>query len=298
MKCPRCGAQVEDGKSVCFMCGASINGGGNSSGFGSGDSFSTGFSKDESRMQNGGLDDYNPALNEEYFRKKEEYNNSKGDYRLKKEKINNASYKKDMFDILSEYKTPIRIGILLIILIVIGLLITKWYKKKTAEIVKVPIINDVLYYEVDKNAFHELSPSNGSSGNAKIYVMSGDTGSSCSISVTYGANTSEDFITTYYKQVRAASMADIYDNEYIVKDQVKVPMFQQDQLAVNGVAWHYLYQYYRKAYPGDYLLLKNRYLNTIKDGYVYSVTLTNNDNNPRCNLYLDNFVRSLEFVKK
>jgi hypothetical protein len=93
-------------------------------------------------------------------------------------------------------------------------------------------------------------------------------------------------------------MADIYDNEYIVKDQVKVPMFQQDQLAVNGVAWHYLYQYYRKAYPGDYLLLKNRYLNTIKDGYVYSVTLTNNDNNPRCNLYLDNFVRSLEFVKK
>ena len=300
MKCPRCGAQVEDGKSVCFMCGASINGGGNSSGFSSAeDSFSTGFSRDESRMQGGGIDDYNPSLDENYYRMKEQYNNSKESYKQKKEKVANTSYKKDLFDILSEYKLPIKIGLIVILMIIIGLLVTKWYKKKTADVVKEPVVNNVLYYEVDKNAFNEIQSGSSSNSATKTYVLTGDKGNSCSISVSYGTVTSEDFISTYYKSIKTQSMANVYDNEYIVKDQLAVPMYQQDQLAVNGVAWHYLYQYYRKSYPGnDYSLLKNRYLNTIKDGYVYSVILTNNENDPKCNLYLDNFVRSIEFIKK
>ena len=291
MKCPKCGAAIEEGKTVCFMCGASIDVG--DSGFGSGQSFSTGFGNGGGNQRTT-LDDYNPSLNEDYYKMKEEYNNSKHSYREKSEKKNiNPNDKKDMFDFISEHKTIIRIVLTLLAIALVVFLITKWYKKKTTIPPKEPVINDALYYEVPKE-FKEIQ--NGNSGSV-MYTLSGDKGNACSIMVSFGPSTSEDVVSNYYKNIRTNSVADLYDNDFEIKDYTKIPMFQEDQLAVNGVAWYYLYEYYRLKFPGEYVHLKNRYLNTVKDGYVYSIVLTNNDNDDKCNLYLDNFARTIEFIE-
>ena len=292
MKCPKCGAVIEEGKTVCFMCGASIDVGNNGFGGGSSsDGFSTGFGGGGNH--NTTLDNYNPSLDDNYYRMKEEYNNSKNTYREKKAKVTNPSDKKDMFDFISENKTIIRIVLIILFLALVAFLITKWYKKKTAIPPKVPVVNNALYFVVPKE-FKEI---NGGNGNSTIYTLSGATGNACSISVLVGPSTSEDVVSNYFKNVRASAVSDIYDNDFEIKDYTKIPLFQEDQVAINGVAWYYLYEYYRLKYPGDYVHLKNKYLNAVKDGYVYSIVLTNNDNDSKCNLYLDNFARTLEFVE-
>jgi hypothetical protein len=143
----------------------------------------------------------------------------------------------------------------------------------------------------------EFTEINNCSTGSTMYTLSGDKGNACSITVSVGPSTNEDVVSNYYKNVRTNSVADIYDNNFEIKDYTKIPLFQEDQLAVNGVAWYYLYEYYRIKFPGDYNHLKNKYLSTVKDGYVYSVVLTNNDNDDKCNLYLDNFARTLEFIE-
>ena len=293
MKCPKCGATIEDGKTVCFMCGASIDVGNNGFGGSSNDGFSTGFGGNTNN--NNTIDNYNPSLDDNYYRMKEEYNNSKSNnsYKEKKEKVTNPNDKKDMFDFISEHKTIIKIILILLVIALVAFLIVRWYKKKTAIPPKVPIINNALYYEVPSE-FKEINT--GSQG-MTMYTLSGDKGNACSIRVQVGPSTNEDVVSDYYKNIRNNSVADLYDNDFEIKDYTKIPLFQEDQLAVNGVAWFYLYEYYREKFPGDYNHLKNRYLNAVKDGYVYSITLSNNDNDDKCNLYLDNFGRTIEFIE-
>ncbi len=295
MKCPKCGAVIEEGKTVCFMCGASVDVGSNGFGGGSSDGFSTGFGG--SSNNNTTLDNYNPSLDDNYYRMKEEYNNNKnnykGNYKERREKITNPSDKKDMFDFISEHKTIIKIVLLLLVLALVAFLISKWYKKKTTIPPKEPVVNNALYFVVPKE-FKEINNGNGGS---VMYTLSGDKGNACSILVQVGPSTNEDVVSNYYKNIRVNAVAGIYDNDFEIKDYTKIPLFQEDQVAINGVAWYYLYEYYRLKYPGDYVHLKNKYLNAVKDGYVYSIVLTNNDNDTKCNLYLDNFARTLEFVE-
>lgn len=280
MRCPKCGAVIENGKDFCFMCGTKL---GDSDGFGSGNSMGG--------PQQPMFSEYNPSLNENYYKQKEAYNNRLSNYRDVNIDKNIEAGDKDIFDFFSEHKTLIRIVGILVIVIGIGFGAYKFYQHKTTDKPLTPVLQN-LYYEVD-SSFKKVS------GNQSqvLYAKSSDKGNDCSISVLYGTTTSGDHVKDLYESIRTTKTQSIYDDNLNVIDAKQVPLFSDGSIMVNNNTWYYFYEYYRPTESGEYSLLKFRYLSSVYKGYYYDITLINNSNDSTCTVSLDKFIKTLNFVE-
>lgn len=275
MNCPKCGNYVEDGKTYCFMCGTKI---GNSD-----------FSSPGRIVEN-------PSLNEDYYRKKEEYKNRLRNYREpddEEDKKKKKLEKKDIFDIFEEYNTLIKVGFLLFVVVLGVFILYRVSVRNNRDKVLKPVIGK-LYYEVD-SALESSSSNNG----AVVYNLSKDKGTSCSISVAENSSTSGDYVKEKFESIENYYISLIkYDNEMRVENNIDIPLFQSDSFVVNNVTWNYLYVFYRKSINDDYNHLKYRHLSVGYRQSFYDISLVNNDDTDECNAYLDSFIRSLKFISE
>lgn len=294
MRCPKCGAFMEEGKDICFMCGTnaktyspSNNNGGNmsynsnssNSAFGSGSGFG-------SSNAFGSGADY--GSNNGYNQMKEQYNNSKKNYRnVELKPVKNGE--KDIFDFFSEHKKIVSLAVVVGIFLLLGLIGNAYYKNKTKDVELEPVFNN-LYYEVDDS----LKAVNSSSGSV-IYTKSGDKGTACSITISYGASTSGDYVSELFSSVKTELEPELNSSGNVVNSS-DIYYSQENSFTLNDTTWHYLNIYYKEDEEKSPTQLKYKYLTSIYNGYHYDITLMNNSNDESCSASLDNFARTLKFL--
>lgn len=290
MRCPKCGAFMEEGKDVCFMCGVNTktyvpenNTNYNKptdSAFGSGANFSN---------NNGDFSSGGNFSNPAYNQMKDNYINNKNNYRnVELKPVKNGE--KDIFDFFSEHKSVIQIVLLVglvILLFVIGKL---YYNSRTKEIELEPVFNN-LYFEIDDS----LQQVSSSSSSGVAFNKSGTKGTDCSITITIGTSTSEDHVKDWFTTQKAALEPE-KDSSGNVVDELKIYTVQESSLTLNDASWHYMNVFYKKDKTSEPTQLRYKFLTSLYKGYYYDIVLVNNSNDAVCNASLDNFSRSLKFI--
>lgn len=281
MRCPKCGAFLEQGKVVCNMCGTNsttyipevTNNNFNNDGM-----FSTGMN-----TGNGDFSSYNPAINNyKNVSTKKEYH----DVELVPVKNGEA----DIFDFFSSNKKLLTFGGIILLFAVIGLAGWKYYDVRSKEPVLEPVFSE-LYYEVD-GGFRDVSTSNGT----KLYTKTGDKGSDCSIKINYGASTSDDHVYEYFATIHANLEPEKDTNGKIV-NQLDVYTPSEGSMKLNENTWHYINLFFKSSVNDDSATnLKYKYLTAVYNGYYYDIELLNNNNDAQCGASLDNFAKSLKFI--
>lgn len=281
MRCPKCGAFLDPGKDVCFMCGVNIKTyvpdnnsfavQSQNKDFGSGSQFSN----------NG------PGYNSPGYGSQNSWQSKPNE-----NKSLAKAQEKDIFDFYAEHKTVIRIFLLFFVVLILLFSGYKYYQYKTKPAPIVPVVQD-LYFEIDDN-FENVS-GNGGKGNM-FFTLTGEKGNACSINVDTGVTSSDNYVEEFFETQKKALDPEL-DKEGNVIDPMKIYSSQENSITINGTKWYYLNVFYRKDLESDFNILKYKYMIALNKGYYYRVTLSNNTNSNTCNSGLDNFVKSLEFVE-
>lgn len=288
MRCPKCGAFMEDGKDICIMCGVNVKT------YVPNNQNNVGYNTSNNGMFGSGMGDfsnnYNPNMNSNYMQKKEAYNNRKNDYRdVTLQPVKNGE--KDIFDFFSENKRIITLFLSLLIIGLVTFIGFKYFQSKSKLVPIEPLIMN-LYYEVD-DTFKAVSGNYG----AQVYSKSGEKGNDCSISISYGTSTTGDHVKEYFKEIKT-KLEPEKDNNGNVVDQLDVYTSQDSKIDLNGSSWYYLNIFYKKDSKSDATHLRYKYLTSMYNGYFYDIELVNNSNDALCNASLDNFAKSLKFIEK
>lgn len=291
MRCPKCGAFMEQGKDVCFMCGTNAktyvpNNNNNSnfnrpvdSNFGSGANFSN-----NSDFGSGGN-----FSNSNYNQMKENYLNSKKDYRnVEIKPVKNGE--RDMFDFFSENKGKIKIVLLVALIILLCVIGNAYYKHKIKETEQLPVFKN-LYFEVDES----LQQVSNNSNSGVAFNKSGTKGTDCSITITIGSSTSGDHVKDWFTAQKVALNPEL-DQTGKVVDDLDIYTSQESSLTLNDSSWHYLNIFYKKDLTSQPTQLRYKFLTSMYKGYYYDIVLVNNSNDSACTASLDNFSRSLKFL--
>ena len=281
MRCPKCGAFLDPGKDVCFMCGVNVK-----TYVPDNNSFAAqnqGYNSNDGQFKSGkDFSSPNPNMNQ--------YNNQPGTDSWRG--VKTPKDDKDIFDFYAEHKLVIRIVLLIVLVLILIFAGVKYYQYKTKPVELVPVVQN-LYFEVD-DSFEDLSGS-GRGGELK-YTLSGDKGSDCSISVAVGSTTSENYVEEYFALAKNSLEPEL-DKDGEVVDPLKIYSAQENTITLNGTKWYYMNVFYRKDLESDFNVLKYKYMTVVNRGYYYSILLSNNSNSASCNSGLDNFVKSLEFIE-
>lgn len=288
MRCPKCGAFMEDGKDICIMCGVNVKT------YVPNNQNNVSYNTSNNGMFGSGMGDfsnnYNPNMNSNYMQKKEAYNNRKNDYRdVTLQPVKNGE--KDIFDFFSENKRIITLFLSLLIIGLVTFIGFKYFQSKSKLVPIEPLIMN-LYYEVD-DTFKAVSGNYG----AQVYSKSGEKGNDCSISISYGTSTTGDHVKEYFKEIKT-KLEPEKDNNGNVVDQLDVYTSQDSKIDLNGSSWYYLNIFYKKDSKSDATHLRYKYLTSMYNGYFYDIELVNNSNDALCNASLDNFAKSLKFIEK
>lgn len=262
MRCPKCGAFIEDGKDTCFMCGTNIN-------TYTGSTFNSGFSND-------------------YMQQKQAYD-QRNDYR--NVQITAKEGDKDIFDFVQEHKILVDFLIVVVVLGIVALIGVRYYNSKSKAIVKKAVIPP-LYYEID-DSLHQVQSSNGE----YYYTRSGATGVECSIRISTGSSQSNDHVNEFFKSVLDSKTPELDENGN-VENSLDEFVSQQGMTKIHDVSWNYLNLFYKEKADTDYISLKYRYLVALHNGIYYNIELFNNSNDNKCSSSIDYFARSLEFIKE
>ena len=283
MRCPNCGAFLEQGKVICNMCGTNsttfVPPNNNNNNFGSNDGmFSTGMN-----TGNGNYNDYNPALNNfKNTSTKKEYHNV--------ELVPVKNGEKDIFDFFAENKKMLGFVGIVLLFALIAFIGWKYYEKKMEPPVEEPILLN-LYFEVD-DSFQKLEGNN----NALIYSRTGSKGSECSITISYGSNTSSDHVKEYFAAVHK-KLEPAKDTNGNIVNQLDVYVPTESQMELNSATWYYLNLFYKtNTTDASATHLRYKYLTAIYKGHFYDIELANNSNDNVCGASLDNFSKSLKFI--
>ncbi len=286
MRCPKCGAFLEQGKDVCNMCGT------NAKTYVAAGSFSNGNSNDGmfgSGRGNGDFSSYNPANNPNYNRMKEDYNNNRNDYKnVELRPVKNGE--RDIFDFFSENKKIVTVVLFAVILAIIGFAGFKYYQHRNKAIELEPVLQ-TLYYEVDES-FQEITGNNS----GKVYIRSGSKGNDCSISVSFGASTSDNHVKEFFT-LKKSTLEPEKDASGNVVNELSIYTPVENDTLINKTTWHYLNIFYRKDLNSEPTVLRYRYMSALDKGYFYDIELINNSNDLSCSSALDNFAKSLQFVE-
>ena len=284
MRCPKCGAFLDPGKDVCFMCGVNVKTyvpdnnsfavQSQNKDFGSGSQFSTpgGGFNNQNRSGYGNQQDWNSKPSEN--------------------KALAKAQEKDIFDFYAEHKTVIRIFLLFFVVLILLFSGYKYYEYRTKPVPIVPVVQD-LYFEIDDN-FENVS--GGSGKNNMFYTLTGEKGNDCSINIDTGVTSSDNYVEEFFETTKTNLNPEL-DKEGNVIDPMKIYSSQENSITINNTKWYYLNIFYRKDLDSDFNILKYKYMIALNKGYYYRVILSNNTNSNTCNAGLDNFVKSLEFVE-
>lgn len=285
MRCPKCGAFMQEDKDICLMCGTNVKtyvpdsnpnatfSSNNSSAFGSGNDFRTGaFNGVQPSLSNTPVNSFD----------------NKGPFKpapVKKED-------KDIFDFYQENKGLINLVFAIAIVGIIFLSGNFYYKSRTKEVKLEPIIQN-LYFKVDES-FNPLSTNNSSSVS---YAKSGTTGNDCMITITVGSATSNNHVEDYFYQVKGLIEPERdQSNNIVSKSSIYTPA--DSSAVINGATWYYLNVFYKENDNSDPVLLRNRYLTSMDKGFYYDVQLYNYSNDKVCSASLDSFAKSMQFIDK
>ena len=277
MRCPKCGAFMEDGKDICLMCGVNVktyvptqnvSSQSNDSMFGSGLG-NNGF---------GGLNNQNVQAD------------NKNDYRnVTLHPVKNGE--RDIFDFFSENKKVIKLFMIVLFLGVLFFAGFMYYKSKTKPVELEPVFNS-LYFEID-DSFKAVASSN----TLVTYSKSGEKGNACSVSISLGTSTSDDHVNEYFNNIKKV-LEPAKDEAGNIIDKLDIYIAQDDKIVLNKSTWYYLNIFYRTSLESEATQLRYKYMTSMFDGYFYDIQLVNNSNDALCNASLDNFSKSLKFIKK
>lgn len=285
MRCPKCGAFMQEDKDTCLMCGTNVKtyipetnpnamfSSSNSSAFGSGNDFRTGaFSGNQSPVNN--MNNVNNFGNKGPFKPAP----------VKKED-------KDIFDYYQENKGLFTMLLVIFILGIVALSGYFYYNAMAKEVKLEPVIQN-LYFTVD-DSFNALA----SNGNSTVsYAKSGVTGNDCMITVSVGTSASGNHVDDFFYQTKGVLEPE-KDSSNSVINSLDIYTPAEGSASINGATWHYLNIFYRDSAKSDPILLKNRYLTSMDKGFYYDITLINFSNDAVCSASLDNFAKSLKFIE-
>lgn len=280
MRCPKCGAFLEEGKVVCMMCGTNVNqyvpeqnannfNTNRDANFGSGNDF---------RSSSVGVNFQRPATSNFNDYKKAELAPLKDE-------------DKDIFDKYNEHKTLINSILIVSLFAILAFIGYKYYSSKSEEVALEPIVNN-LYFEIDDSLV-----STSENNNTYTYSKSGNKGNACSITIAYGTSTSGNHVKDFFSERKKALSPEL-DSSANVIDELDVFTSSESELKLSNTTWYYLNIFYREDEKSGYDLHRYKYLTSMYNGYYYDIELVNNSNDADCTASLDNFARSLKFIEK
>lgn len=323
MKCPKCGAFMEDNRQVCFMCGANVNdfrnpnmgypqgsypmgntGGyqipnnynntGANSGYGASDSS---YFSNVNRNTNA----FSSGNNVSNFTNNKMQNSNSGseafkhlnDYDRIYDNVKNND--KDIFDFFSDNKLLVRIVGFVLLLGLISLIGWRYYVHRTKDAPVKPVVAR-LYFKAD-STLNQIEGGNTSNA-GMVFTKDGTTGSACSIKIYSAPSTSENYVHDYFKASKI-NLEPEKNTSLKPVNEMEVFTPQEGKTTINNVEWYFLNIFYKaKATDPNPTLLKRRYYSTIYKGNFYNVELTNNQGDANCEAALDNTVMSLRLVEE
>lgn len=340
MKCPKCGALIEEGRTICFMCGENLAGQTGQQGFdpnmhsnassniidstlneslnasvGTGaipgsnagnTAFNNGFEAPMMQQQpvnnnfggpgnfstDGGFSTGGQAsapMEQRVYNQPMIDNNDPHAYKKAEVKML-ENEEEDIFDFWAKNKSVIKPILLLLVIALIGFIGWKILEIKMTPEQKEPKFQ-ALYYEVDES-FDETSSGNGSVELSK----SGSKGTDCHILIQVGSGSSGDHASEFQELFVDSKMPE-KDEQGNAVDPLDEFTTQTNSFKIHGSEWHYMNVFYRESVKQDFTQLKYQLLTAVNAGYYYDITLTNNSNSNECATALDNFTKSLEFIK-
>ena len=164
-----------------------------------------------------------------------------------------------------------------------------WMGRTHKDEVLKPVTQD-LYYKVD-STLTKTSDNNG----GDVFALTNNKGVSCSVRVTIDNTSSSDHIKDYFS-IKESQLLPTYNDNGDVVDVSAIPLFQEGSIKINNVIWYYMNVYYRKNPSDNYTALRHRFLSAGHNGVFYNLELSNFDDLNECNLTLDSFLRSLQFI--
>lgn len=258
MRCPKCGAFLEEGRTKCFMCGADLT-----------------------------AQDYNDNYNNNSIPQFNNYNNQSKSYQdINLETLTKKD--KDIFDFFSEHKKGIKIFFLIVLVAVGGFVGYKVYNNIKNPKTK-PVLKN-LYYEIE-DGFINVS----NNQTTLIYTKTGQKGIACSISVSTGTDTDGNHVKTYFdKMYDNLAPKEEKDKTIDVMDQIEK---KESEFTQKGTTWHNMNIFYRNEDNLEFTIMRYQYLTSIYNGYYYNIELINYSNDLQCTNALDKFRKSLEFIE-
>lgn len=336
MKCPRCGALIEEGRTICFMCGENLAGQAGQQGFdpnmhnnassniidstlneslnatvGTGaipgsnagnTAFNNGFEVPMMQQQNfgstgnfssgGGFSTGGQAsapMEQRNYNQPMIDNSDPHAYKKAEVKIL-ENEEEDIFDFWAKNKTVIKPILLLLVIVLVGFIGWKILEIKMTPEQKEPKFQ-ALYYEVDES-FDETSSGSGSVELSK----SGSKGTDCHILIQVGSGSSGDHASEFQDMFVDGKMPE-KDEQGNAVDPLDEFTTQTNSFTIHGSEWHYMNVFYRESVKQDFTQLRYQLLTAVNAGYYYDIILTNNSSSNECATALDNFTKSLEFIK-
>ena len=273
MRCPKCGAFLEEGRTKCFMCGSDINI--NAEGF---------VVVDPNSQSMGNVPPVPPQGNGQMGMPTSGNSLYFGD-------VKPAPVKKsdrDIIDIIQEHKVLFRILLILLGVAVVSFVIYEVVKWKKSPKIPDPVFSN-LYYEVDSS----FVPVSASSSNI-TYSKSDTTGTLCSISISIGTGTESDHINGYL------------DSQYynlLPETGEDAPADLSSQISRTDTSftrydstWYMMNIFYRNDSDLKFTVLKYQFLSSVYNGYYYDIVLSNPSQNADCAVALDKFTKTLQFT--
>lgn len=277
MRCPKCGAFMEQGKDVCLMCGtnARIYVPQNNGGFNNNNRTSDG-------MFGSGTGTATNTFTKNYNQPKVDYRN------VQLAPVKNGE--RDIFDFFSENKKVISTALFILFVALLSFIGYKYYDSRMKDVEEVPLVRH-LYFEVDDS----LEMVKGNNGSVS-YNKTGKKGTECSINIQVGSSTSENHVEEWFDDRKKSLMPELDSTGKAIND-LDAFTEQQSELTLNESSWHYMNIFYRPDEKTEEAsALRYKYLTTVYKGYYYNITLINYTNDSTCNASLDNFARTLKFI--
>lgn len=327
MRCPKCGAFVEGGRKICFMCGASIDPN-QEANFNVNNPADTGNDIIQSTLNEslnstisgvtmasptaGGFSTGPDMMNQNAGFGTGAFGGAAGGFSNGSTQgqspmntvANNANNKKDnhyqakpheeqdIFDFYEKNKTVIKVFLFIIVIALVGFIGYQMYLKALEPEEKVPRLHE-LYFEISEDYVQTIN-----NKDKVTFNKSGTKGTECSVEVRLGTTTSENHAEEFQKGI-VAELTPERDKEGKPNDLLKEFTTQTNSLTINNHQWHYMNLFYRKSLSStEYTVLKYQLMTAMKNGYSYDIILTNNSSSSVCSTSLDNFIKSLEFVEK
>lgn len=201
-----------------------------------------------------------------------------------------ANEEEDIFDFWAKHKKWIKPLLLILVLALVGFIGFKIFESKMAPEEKEPKFKS-LYYEVD-DSFDETA----AGSEAIELAKSGSKGTDCHIRIQVGSGSSKDHASEFQQNFIKEKMPE-KDEQGNAADPLAEFTTQTSSFKIRGQEWHYMNMFYREKVSADFVQLRYQLLTAVYSGYYYDITLTNNNNSNECATSLDNFTKSLEFIK-